>query len=317
MYIRFFRAVLGVFCTVLLLSACGNDKPPPYKGLKIGKPYQIYGRWYKPKYEPNYDEIGMASWYGPGFHGKQAAIGEIYDQEALTAAHKTLPLSSIVRVTNLQNGKSAILRINDRGPFAYDRIIDLSKASAEKLGIYRAGTAKVRVQFLDDATREYVESRGGKYQFASKSEPEPAEKPQATTNQPAEITSVSSQDLQSPQKQDQIATNSSPFVVVENDNSRQIFVNPTNEHREIIIKRNTASKISIQVATFSIKENADKILKTISSIQGLQNAAIIESNIGEKTLYKVILQAIESEDQAQEMLEILVENRITGGRIIK
>ncbi|MDQ6982067.1 MAG: septal ring lytic transglycosylase RlpA family protein, partial [Mariprofundus sp.] len=107
-------------------------------------------RWYKPI--PNntaYDKTGIASWYGRDFHGKHSANGEVYDMNALSAAHKTLPLPTLVRVTNLENGRSAIVRINDRGPFVKERLIDLSYAAAKQLGYADRGTAHVRVQTLD------------------------------------------------------------------------------------------------------------------------------------------------------------------------
>ncbi len=113
-----------------------------------GPPYQVEGRWYVPMHEPDYDETGVASWYGPNFHGKLASTGEVYDQYAMTAAHPTLPIPSIVRVTNLENGRSITVRLNDRGPFINDRIIDLSRAAAEAIDMTRAGTAKVRVEYV-------------------------------------------------------------------------------------------------------------------------------------------------------------------------
>jgi rare lipoprotein A len=116
-----------------------------------GAPYQVAGKWYVPAYEPNYDEVGVASWYGPAFHGKAAATGETFDEMAMTAAHPTLPIPSIVRVTNLENGKTALVRLNDRGPFVDDRIIDLSKHAGEVLGLHAKGTAKVRVQYVGPA----------------------------------------------------------------------------------------------------------------------------------------------------------------------
>ncbi len=100
---------------------------------KIGNPYVVDGKRYYPKKDLNYDEKGIASWYGPKFHGKLTANGEIFNQYKLTAAHKTLPIPSAVKVTNLKNNKSLIVRINDRGPFVNDRIIDLSYQSAKKL----------------------------------------------------------------------------------------------------------------------------------------------------------------------------------------
>ncbi len=115
-------------------------------GVKIGKPYAVFGKTYHPSDDRRYDEKGIASWYGPTFHAKPTANGEIYNQDDLTAAHKTLPMPSWVEVTNLDNGRKLTVRINDRGPFVDGRIIDLSRRSAQLLGVDRPGLAKVRVQ---------------------------------------------------------------------------------------------------------------------------------------------------------------------------
>lgn len=128
--------------------------PPAVGNYKVGKPYQIANVWYYPREDYSYDETGIASWYGPGFHGKVTANGELYDQEAMTAAHRTLPMPSLVQVTNLENGRSIRLRVNDRGPYAHGRIIDLSKRAAELLGFHGQGTAKVRVQILEPESRQ-------------------------------------------------------------------------------------------------------------------------------------------------------------------
>lgn len=109
------------------------------------RPYQIKGQWYYPKDDPDYDETGIASWYGEPFHGRKTAIGEIYNMNAVSAAHKTLPLPSYVQVTNLDNGRVLRVRVNDRGPFVHGRIIDLSRRAAQLLGFERQGVAKVRV----------------------------------------------------------------------------------------------------------------------------------------------------------------------------
>ena len=115
---------------------------------KIGNPYIVDGKKYYPKKNLNYDKKGIASWYGPKFHGKLTANGEIFNQYEITAAHKTLPIPSAVKVTNLKNNKSLIVRINDRGPFVNDRIIDLSYQSAKKINMLKDGTSFVRVQIL-------------------------------------------------------------------------------------------------------------------------------------------------------------------------
>lgn len=146
-----FRIALIVLAVMLPLAACAPGKLP---NTKVGKPYSVNGKTYYPTYDITYDNIGEASWYGPGFHGNRTASGETYDQHDLTAAHPTLPMPSLVRVTNLGNGKNAIIRVNDRGPFAANRIIDLSKKSAQVLGI--GGVAHVRVQYLPEETEDYI-----------------------------------------------------------------------------------------------------------------------------------------------------------------
>ena len=126
---------------------------------KIGDPYQINGVWYYPAEDYGYNETGIASFYGGeqqgvNFHGRLTANGEIYDMNSLTAAHRTLPMPSLVRVTNLENGRSIVLRVNDRGPYARGRIIDVSRRAAQLLAFEGKGTASVRVQILADESRE-------------------------------------------------------------------------------------------------------------------------------------------------------------------
>jgi len=121
---------------------------------KVGKPYQVDGVWYYPGVDYSYFATGIASWYGPDFHGKFTANGEVFDMNEVTGAHKTLPLPTIARVTNLENGRSILVRINDRGPFVNGRIIDLSRRAAQLLGFEQAGTAKVRVEVEADQSRQ-------------------------------------------------------------------------------------------------------------------------------------------------------------------
>ena len=155
-------------CSILLLLlfvfGCSSHGTPELAGLspqaqavvikqyggvyKVGNPYQIFGKWYYPKEDYKYSEIGMASWYGDDFHAKRTANGEKYDMNTLTAAHRTLPLPSIVKVTNLENGRSLVVRVNDRGPYAKDRIIDISKRGAQLLGYQTKGITKVRVEIM-------------------------------------------------------------------------------------------------------------------------------------------------------------------------
>jgi rare lipoprotein A len=149
---------LAALALALTLGACGTsgDIPgatgTPYKPYMIGQPYQINGRSYHPREDFDYDRTGVASWYGSDFHGRRTANGETYDMRAMTAAHTTLPMPTIVRVTNLENGRSIVVRVNDRGPFVDDRIIDLSRAGARELGFENQGLARVRVTVLREAS---------------------------------------------------------------------------------------------------------------------------------------------------------------------
>jgi rare lipoprotein A len=137
------------------------SRPPKTAGVfKIGKPYEVNGQVYLPGHDPGYDRRGLASWYGHAFHGRKTANGEFFDMNALTAAHKTLPLPSYAYVTNLQNSRTILVRINDRGPYKPNRIIDLSRAAARALAFEGLGLAEVRVRYagraplLPDDTRE-------------------------------------------------------------------------------------------------------------------------------------------------------------------
>lgn len=128
-----------------------RDPAPIVNGTM--RPYQIRGRWYHPAEDPEYEEVGMASWYGDRFHGRPTATGETFDMNALTAAHRTLPLPGLVEVTNLENGRAVVLRVNDRGPFVDGRIIDLSRGAARELGLLERGVGRVRVRYLGRAPR--------------------------------------------------------------------------------------------------------------------------------------------------------------------
>jgi rare lipoprotein A len=121
---------------------------------KVGKPYEINGVWYYPKVDYKYVETGIASWYGPNFHRKKTANGEIFDMNGVSAAHRTLPMPSLVRVTNLNSGRAINVRVNDRGPFAHGRIIDLSRRAAQLLGFERTGTTPVRVEIFAEESRQ-------------------------------------------------------------------------------------------------------------------------------------------------------------------
>lgn len=136
-------------------------EPVPKGGGRyvVGKPYTIAGKRYYPRHDPNYKEVGLSSWYGPTFHGRLTANGEVFDMESLTAAHTTMPLPSYARVTNLKNGASLVVRVNDRGPFHGKRIVDVSQKAATLLGFKQHGTAKVKVEYIGRARMDGLDHR--------------------------------------------------------------------------------------------------------------------------------------------------------------
>lgn len=140
----------GVSASPRVVNA-GEPVPRGGGSYKVGSPYRVAGRTYVPANDPSYDQVGLASWYGDAFHGRKTANGEVFDMYALSAAHPTLPMPTYVRVTNLENDRSVVVRVNDRGPFAHNRVIDLSRRTAEVLGFTHQGTAKVRVQYVGHA----------------------------------------------------------------------------------------------------------------------------------------------------------------------
>ena len=129
------------------------DETPPSGGghYQLGEPYEVAGKRYVPQRDSDYDEVGPASWYGVAFHGRLTANGEVFDRAGLTAAHPTLPLPSYVRVTNEENGRSIVVRVNDRGPYSRNRLIDVSEQAAKLLGFHRHGHTKVRVEYVAEA----------------------------------------------------------------------------------------------------------------------------------------------------------------------
>jgi rare lipoprotein A len=172
-------AVLGVGCLALANCSGGAGRIDPRYGVaasprvvepgqpvpkgggvyRVGKPYTVAGRVYVPEEKVNYSAVGFASWYGDDFHGRYTANGEIFDMTAISAAHPTLPLPSYVRITNLANNRSIVVRVNDRGPYARDRLIDVSVKTAELLGFYGHGIARVKVDYIGRAPLTGSEDR--------------------------------------------------------------------------------------------------------------------------------------------------------------
>lgn len=208
------KYIVVLFLLCGLLTSCSSGTPElaglspqaqaeiikKYGGVyKVGNPYKIAGRWYYPKEDYNYSEVGIASWYGEDFHGKSTANGERYEMNTLTAAHRTLPLPCIVKVTNLQNGRSIVVRVNDRGPFVKDRIIDLSKRGATLLGYMGQGTTKVRVEIMAKESKALKMAMLGQYNPEAEERAEEAKPAHSLYESSAERIEVSEKEAEKAQ----------------------------------------------------------------------------------------------------------------------
>ncbi len=307
--------ILAVVLTGLALSGCveaqlvGHAAKQATRGsgqvgaYKIGDPYQVNGVWYYPRADFNYQQTGIASWYGPGFHGKYTANGERYDQNALTAAHRTLPMPSMVRVTNLENGRSIKVRINDRGPFKNARIIDLSRRAADLLGFRKRGTAKVRVEILETESRQFAAAALSSE--AAKTAPQPVPRVPVTVEfLPSNST----------------ANGLTPTV------SQTVAALPRNPSgtspREIAVPMPDglvttvpvrSSKIFVQAGSFAHLTNAHKLRTRLLRIGRAQIAQIM---IDRKRFYRVRFGPMRSVEDADKLLAVLIDKGHTGARVV-
>lgn len=230
---------------------------------KLGKPYTIMGQTYAPKIDWDYAEMGEASWYGDEFHGRPTANGEEFNKYALTTAHRTLPLPSLVRVTNLENGKTAVLRVNDRGPFSRGRIIDVSHQAARVLGFEMEGTAKVKVELLTEDSQKLAAAHG------------------------ADLSKFLAKDLaQSRATQDPI--------------QKQYLANPKNSSIVPPLVQNQAlppaPRYYLQIGAFGKRENVDRLQEKLNSLGQVEISPLQQSG---GTLYRVRLGPLPSRAAAE------------------
>ena len=303
-----------------LVAGCAAPPPPsPAKTAapdatlgrgqyKVGQPYQIGGVWYYPAEDFSYDESGIASWYGEDFHGKYTANGEVFDLNALSAAHRTLPMPTIVEVTNLENGRSLALRVNDRGPFARGRIIDVSRRAAQLLGFEGQGTAKVRVRILvpESIQAASLARRNGSDEksiadparagprapvIAEPLPPSPgvrvaSTQPQAVPRAPAPLPAPPVPQATAP---------AAPLP----EKVAVVPVKPT--------------QIYIQAGAFARPDNAIKVKSRIDSLGPVK---VTGARVSGVDLYRVRLGPIRSVDEADKLLDRVVGAGITEARIV-
>ncbi|MAI75698.1 MAG: hypothetical protein CMM90_00740 [Rickettsiales bacterium] len=252
---------------------------------KVGNPYKIYGKWYYPAVDYDYEEIGIASWYGPGFHGKKTANGEIFNQNEISAAHRTLPMPSIVKVTNLDNGLILEkVRVNDRGPFAGNRIIDLSKKAAQELRFVNLGTARVKVEILEGESRKYV------HEISKK-----------------KISQVESAEIKKIQKSELENISDDSLITKKN-----IEDNKLNKNK---IENNPLLKdkpLAIQVGAFTDHRNAKSLTEKLSEYK----AYIERIFINQKYLYRVRIGPITDINLAEKIKNKLFDLGYTTSHLI-
>gem|GEM_PF-56659 len=250
-------------------SSSYYDSPKPrVEKQKVGRPYQINGKWYTPKIDPNYDEIGIASWYGPGFHGKSTANGERFDENKISAAHTTLPLPSYVEVTNLGNGRKLYVRVNDRGPFADNRIIDLSKRAAELLGSKATGLARVRVRIVEPPKNTTVIAPTGSVQVGKGYRPQP---PKVQTNK--EILLAENDPLSLPQYKQLTSENRTQPMQLASATAAPHAVYPNASHNPAITSQR-ASQRSNQAEISQNAEPLDPFAQEITYNNGQSNNSV-------------------------------------------
>jgi rare lipoprotein A len=322
-----FCVLFAICVTGLVLSACSRGKksssnqnlskrvvklgqrvPKGGGRYKVGNPYKIGGRTYTPTEQPGYDRVGVASWYGEMFHGRYTANGEVYDMNALTAAHPTLPIPTYARVTNLKNGRQIVVRVNDRGPYAHDRIIDMSRRSAQALGFQRNGTTKVRVQYLGRAPldgndslerRVYANQPWARHASLKK----PGERKKSRT----QLALAVQEEMQS----DQMVVGSIPREEAPSLPEAK-WETSTKTTPTPMIPR-SGRKHFVQAASFQNREFAETLNQKLAS---LGPAEVLQANVSGKTWYRVRLGPFNERHSADEALRAVVSSGSSDARIV-
>ncbi|MDA0230119.1 MAG: septal ring lytic transglycosylase RlpA family protein [Proteobacteria bacterium] len=269
-------------------------EPPPSlpvpAGYKLGNAYLVEGVRYFPHFDPSYNETGIASWYGEPFHGRNTANGERYDMNELTAAHKTMPMPSTARVTNLENGRTLMLRVNDRGPFVPGRIIDISRRGAQLLGFHKNGTAKVRVEFLEFAPLTVIADREQPKRRLDTEEVVAMES-EPTVERPA----ISSQYLDAPESELGSSGNDELSSTLGPENGT------------------TLTGTFVQIGAFAERANAVTLARQLS---GLSRSVISAANINGRTLFRVRMGPIADLEQADSLLAKVIGAGHSDARLI-
>ncbi len=266
---------------------------------KVGNPYKVAGIWYYPERNLTYDETGIGSWYGDEFAGKLTANGEIFDPELVTAAHKTLPMPSVVRVTNLDNGKSLVVRINDRGPFVAGRIIDLSREAARRIGYKDNGLARVRVQVLaEQSLRLEKLAKNGEFPSIGGVPTTAMPEVEAAAKPTVNLTATSN-------------TGRSAY----SSNNGQSALDLLSQSRvgEVMTVAPVTTQIWVQVGAFHSESSAASVLAQVETVG---NGEVSSMSKAGQTLHRVRLGPVQTVSEADKLLDGVVKIGFSGARII-
>lgn len=297
-----FRSQFLSLSMALFLSACGGgsrlgsgDAAQSGRGeaaggiYKIGTPYQIAGDWYYPQENTSYVSTGVASWYGPKFHGRPTANGEIFNMDLMTAAHPTLPMPVRVRVTNLENNRTVILRVNDRGPFKKNREIDVSRRAAEILGFKEKGTARVKVEYLGRAP--LYDKSGRRIFGVEDDEPEVfyAKRP---------VTPRSQKQVEAAPVGDVVTRRLEDGVPLTRENE----------------KPPSAYRYTVQAGVFSDRDNAERLSRRLADYAA-SDVEVIERD--GQSLYRVVVGGANIREMTSDTLSQLVEAGYSDAHVIE
>jgi rare lipoprotein A len=339
-----------------VLAACSSSGPHVSDGhgagyhrgqpsYKVGSAYQINGKWYTPHVDYGYDETGLASWYGEAFDGQATANGEIFNLNELSAAHKTLPLPSVVEVTNLRNGRSMQLRVNDRGPYVDGRIIDVSRRAAQLLGFEMAGTTPVRVRILKEESIQVAEAakRGqtGNVMLAAATtaatppptRPAPPPPPLMTSPPPQPIAAApppDMRDMPSPAMREMpppamretperppvaMAAAPPPRELAEPRRPWPTLISAAHAEplRPAAMSAGNSGRVFVQAGAFAVPENAQRVRAKIAV---LGNVQVVPAQVNGTALYRVRLGPVANEAEADRLLSKVVSSGYATARIV-
>lgn len=286
----------------------GGD-PDRDKGIyKVGKPYVVNGAVYRPHVDYNYSETGIASWYGPDFHGKRTANGEVFDMNEISAAHKTLPLPSMVRITNLENGRVMNVRVNDRGPFSRGRIIDVSRRTAQLLGFEQKGTSMVRVEILArESQRLAAVMTGAPIPGDDHPKPNSAPRISVTSKELAPLPGMVQ--VPPPSPEHQVAAVTVSGIPVQRPVSPPAEVD--GQVKTVPVSKSPT--VYVQVGAYSQYANAHR-RKTL--LDGLAPAAITQVQAAEARMFRVRLGPVQSVAEADALLSRVIASGVQDARIV-